>query len=90
MIFAIANAGVCLFIWYSVMCRGAKSDGTADPQIKRAFVLLSFAAFMAGAAPFIWPHRIVSCELILSISIGYLQYVTSRFWHHGTPEPFRK
>jgi hypothetical protein len=88
MILSFLNLAACAAVWYSVFCRGVKSDGKVHPEIRRAFVLLSMAAFVAGVIPFVYPRIIIAAPMILAVAITNLQHATGKFWHRGTPEQF--
>ena len=83
------NLAACGAVWYSVFCRGVKADGTTHSEIKRAFVLLSMAAFGAGVIPFIYPQHMLASTLLLALAVTNLQHATGKYWHNGAPEQFR-
>lgn len=84
------NLALCLSVIYTVFCRAAKSDGTTDPQVKRAFIILGIAAYLCGVLPFTHPQRFMLGVIALLVAIIYLQYVTGKFWREGPPPQFKK
>jgi ABC-type uncharacterized transport system YnjBCD permease subunit len=88
-LFALANAIANGALVWSVLCRAAKSNGDAHPAVRRAFTVLVIGCLVSATIPFTHPQYLIASPIALALSFAYVQKVTGRFWHAGTPSQFQ-
>lgn len=81
-----------LVLLYSQFCRSVKMHGGATHMpVVIAFYALTAASILSLFAPVVLPGWRPSWDtLALLASITIVQFVTSKYWQHGTPDSFRK
>jgi hypothetical protein len=91
-ILTTAHVILSLALLYSQFCRSVKMHGGATRMpVLVAFYVLTAASILSLFAPVVLPGWRPSWDtLALLTSIIIVQFVTSKFWQHGTPDPFRK
>ena len=86
-------------LFYSCFCRLVRTDQDTIPAVTHAIWFLALAAGMVFGAP-ILPLLVPQIEwapwttplwvwLGLLLATKLLQFVTARYWSHGTPEKFQ-
>ena len=78
-------------LFYTCFCRAIRMDKDSTSYgVMFAFWMLGVSSVVMIAAPIVstWRPSLPTC--VLMAAIIFVQYTTSRHWHGGVPDAFRK
>ena len=77
-------------LFYTCFCRAIHMDDERTSYgVLFAFWVLGVASVVMIAAPVVSQWRPNVPTLVLMLAIIIVQYVTSRYWRAGVPQPFK-